>query len=96
MKVKLDNSSSDTLSVSGEQISSIFCVSKRAQIRTLFQWPLGTKILVPSPRYLIPLTSNCFRYFFKILGLGINIGPNFWDWVVAEILAARTYERTNL
>ena len=29
-----------------------------------------------------------YKYLIKILGLGINIGPNFWDWVVAEILAA--------
>ena len=31
------------------------------------------KILVPSPQSLIPLTWNCFSYFFKILGLDINI-----------------------
>ena len=31
-----------------------------------------------------------YQYLTKILGLGINIGPNFWDWVVAEILAAHT------
>ena len=27
-------------------------------------WPLGTKIIVPSPQSLIPLTSNYFCYFF--------------------------------
>ena len=26
----------------------------------------------------------------KILGLVVNIGPNLWDWVLAEILAAHT------
>ena len=31
-----------------------------------------------------------YQYLTKILGLGINIGPNFWDWVVAEILAVHT------
>ena len=67
-----------------------FVFKKRAQIRTSFQWLLGTKIVVPSPRSLILLTSNCFCYFFKILGLGINICQKFRDWVVAEILAAHT------
>ena len=64
MKVQLDKFSSNTLSVSGELISSIFVLKKRPQIRTSFQWPLGTKIIVPSPQSLIPLTSNCFCYFF--------------------------------
>ena len=36
MKVQLDNSSINTWSVSGEQISRIFCVQKRAPIRTSF------------------------------------------------------------
>ena len=39
MKVQLDNFPSNTFSVSDEQISSISCVEKRAQIRTSFQWP---------------------------------------------------------
>ena len=77
MKVQLYNFSSNTCSFSGELISSIFCVEKRTQIRTSFQWPLGIKIRVPSPQSLIPLKSNSFCCSFKILGLGINIRSNF-------------------
>ena len=29
-----------------------------------------------------------YQYLTYILGLGINIGPNFCDWVVKEILSA--------
>ena len=29
-----------------------------------------------------------YQYLTNILGLGINIGPNFLDWVAAEIFAA--------
>ena len=47
MKVRLDNFSSNTCSVSGEQISSKFCVEKRAQIRTTFNGHLEPKFLLP-------------------------------------------------
>ena len=100
MKKQVDNFSSNTCSVSGEQISSIFFFEKRAQITSSFQWPLCTKIPFPSPQSLIPLgrivfvTSSKFwdgyQYLTYILGLGINIGPNFWDWVVTEIVDALT------
>ena len=48
------------------------------------------KIVAPSPWSLIPLMLNCFCYFFKILGWGMNIWQKFWDWVVAEIFVAHT------
>ena len=69
-------------------------VEKRAQIRASFQWPLGTEKLAPGPRSsgsfvilgrdsrsLIPLTSNCFCYLFKILGVGVNVRHIILDWV---------------
>ena len=31
-----------------------------------------------------------YQYLTKILGLSINIGLNFWDGVVAKILAVHT------
>ena len=97
MKVQLDKFSSNMWSVSGELISSIFVLKN--VLRSAFQWPLGTKIIFPSPQSVIPLTSNCFCYFFDWVsmsdiysGIGnqYHIGPNFWDWVVTEILAAHT------
>ena len=40
--------------------------------------------------FLLLLSGIGYQYLTKILGLGINIRPNFWDWVIAEILVACT------
>ena len=101
MKVQLDNSSSNTWSISGEQISRILLCLKTCSDQNfvpMATWDKNSRSLpsIPYPFYVelfLSLVQNSgigYQYLTKILGLGINIGPNFWDWVVVEILEAHT------
>ena len=100
MKVQRDNFSSNTCSVSGEQISRIFVLKNVLRSEPRSNGHLGSKFSFPalSPlsfwRRIVFVTFESSRIGYQyptyILGLGINIGPNFWGWVVAEILAAHT------
>ena len=85
--------------VSGEQLSGILSVLKNVRRSE----PRSSGHL--EPEFSFPALENSnlggkqrlnsgigYQYLTFFLGWGINIGPNFWDWVVTEILAAHTPE----